>query len=241
MNQDRYAPARDALESLREFDAPLLANTLDYFGDTPAQELYMSGDIHSITPALNPTVGVAVTARFDSSTPGGATDMALFWDQIAAIEAMDAPAVWVVETVGSRPDFECVLGDGAAKALHGAGCLGAVTDGYVRDVAGLITVPFAVHCRGTIAHHCACRVKAIDVPVSVGGLTVSPGDVIHACCDGVIRLPPGSIPMLLEKAPLHRAVEHQTHLVWRRTDLTAREKMDHAARIYKQAGFVRKG
>ena len=225
---------RGELESLREFDAPMLANTLDYFYDTPAHERYMSGDIVSVTPSLNPVVGIAMTAKFDTSTPGGKPDMDLYWDQIAQIEAMDAPTIWVVETVGSRPDFECVVGDGTAKALYSSGCLGCVTNGFVRDIDGLLTVPFAEHCRGTIAHHCVLRMKEINTAVSVGGITVNPGDVIHACNDGVITIPPGSIPMLLEKAPLHRKVEHDTHLVWRRTDLSSKEKMAHAKRIYQE-------
>ena len=39
---------------------------------------------------------------------------------------MKAPVVWVVKAVGSRPDHECILGDGMAKTLFAAGCLGAL-------------------------------------------------------------------------------------------------------------------
>ena len=239
MNERDGLMSRAALESLSDFDAPLIANTLDYFDDMPAHERYMSGEIQSVTPALNPTVGIAVTAQYDTSTPGGKSDMSLHWDQIGQIDAMDVPVIWVVEAVGGRPDFECILGDGTAKILHAAGCLGAVTNGRVRDVAGLLTVPFATYCRGTVAHHCAVNMRAINVPVSIGGITVNPGDVIHACHDGVIKIPPASIPMLLEKAPLHRTLESETHLVWRRTDITTQEKRNHVLKVYKGAGFIR--
>ena len=241
MKQDSNLPSRDVLEALREFDAPLLSNTLDYFDDTPTHELYMSGEIQSVTPSLNPTVGIAVTAQFDTSTPGGGHDMDLHWRQIEEIDAMDLPVVWVVEAVGSRPDHECMLGDGAAKLLYSAGCVGAVTNGRVRDVAGLLTVPFAVYCRGRVAHHCSLRMKAINIPVSVGGITVNPGDVIHACNDGVIKIPTSAIPMLLEKAPLHRAVEHRTHAVWRSTSIPPAEKGRRAKEIYTKDGFARRG
>ena len=232
MDQKKCPVTRGQIESLRDFDAPLIANTLDYFDDTPAHERYMSADIQSVTPSLNPAVGIAVTAKFDTSTPGGHAEMDLYWQQVAEIETMDVPVIWVVETVGSRPEYECVLGDGTAKALFSSGCIGAVTNGYVRDVEGLLTVPFSVHCRGRVAHHCPCRMKEINIPVSVGGIIVNPGDLIHACNDGVIKIPPASVPMLLEKAPLHRKVEHDTHLLWRRTDLTAKEKLEHAKKIY---------
>ena len=114
---------------------------------------------------------------------------------------MDEPVVWVVQTVGSRPDHECVLGDGLDNWLYSMGCCGAVTDGRVRDVDGLLTIPFAAYARGLGIHHCHWRFKAINVPVQVGGITVSPGDIIHGCAEGVIKIPPASIPALLEAAP----------------------------------------
>ena len=65
------------LKSLMEYDSPLLANTLDYIDDTPPHEFFMSGDIRSVTPGLGPTVGIAVTCKLDSSTPGNKPDGAL--------------------------------------------------------------------------------------------------------------------------------------------------------------------
>ena len=239
MNEKPNAVSRSLIESLHDFDTALLANTLDYIDPTPPHEFYMSGDIHSVTPGLGPTVGVAVTCRLDTSTPGGEADMDLYWQQLEEINAMDLPAVWVVEADGSRPDHECILGDGVAKTLSTIGCLGAVTNGRVRDVAGLVTVPFAVYCRGTAVHHCALRMKAINVPVSVGGIIVEPGDVIHACAEGVIKLPIAPLERLIELAPRHRAVEHEVHALLRRTDLSLAEKRKRTGEIYQQNGLVR--
>jgi len=239
MNKTPNVVSRSLLESLREFDTALLANTLDYIDRTPPHEFYMSGDIHSVTPSMGPTVGVAVTCKLDTSTPGGEADMDLYWQQLEEINAMDLPVVWVVEAVGSRPDHECMLGDGAAKLLFTAGCVGAVTNGRVRDVPGLLTVPFAVYCRGTVAHHCTLRMKAINVPVSVGGIIVEPGDIVHASAEGVIKLPVASLERLVELAPRHRAVEHEVHALLRRTGLSLAEKRKRIAEIYQENGFVR--
>jgi regulator of RNase E activity RraA len=156
------------------------------------------------------------------------------------MEPLGVPAIWVVETVGSRLDHECVLGDGTAKLLHSVGCVGCVTNGRVRDVEGLLTVPFAVYCRGAVVHHCALRITAIDVPVSVGGITVHPGDIVHAWEEGVIRIPPGSAEKLVELAPRHRSVEHQVHAFWRRTDVSLADKRRFAMETYKENGFIRK-
>ena len=231
--------SRELLESLQEFDSPILANTLDYIDDTPTHELYMSGDIHGVTPGLGPTAGVAATCKIDTSTPEGDADVELFWRQLEQIQSMTVPVVWVVETVGSRPDHECVLGDGTAKTLYSAGCVGSVTNGRIRDVAGLLTVPFAVYCRGTVAHHCALRIKEIGGPVSVGGLTVRPGDIIHACDEGVIKIPPKAVEALVDKAPAHLAVEHEVHAVWRRTGVSLSDKQKYVQEAYARHGFDR--
>ena len=212
------------LEELRDFDTALLANTIENIDPTPAHEYYMGGSIRSVTPALGPTVGVAMTCELDSSTPGGTAETELFWRQIEAMQDMNAPVVWVVRAAGSRPDHECILGDGMAKALYAAGCVGAVTNGGVRDVAGLLTTPFAAYCKGITIHHCPLRYKSVNKPVEVGGITIHSGDVIHAGAEGVIKIPKSCLDNLPAKAIQMRTFEHAAHGVLRRTGLSVSEK-----------------
>lgn len=228
---------RALLEGLREFDTALLANTLDTIDPTPAEAFYMSGDIQSLTPDLGPTVGVAVTCQVDTSTPGGAADWAPYHAQIDRIAAMSLPVVWVVETVGARPEHECVTGDGMGKTLYAAGCLGVVTNGFCRDIAGCRTVPFSVHGRGTIAHHCAIRFTAMDVAVHVGGIEVRPGDIVHADREGVIRIPESAAESVLAQAPAMRALEHEAHAYLRRRDVSAGAKVEHVSNLFIKYGF----
>jgi 4-hydroxy-4-methyl-2-oxoglutarate aldolase len=231
------AGLRAILEELRDFDTALLANTISYIDPTPAHEYYMGSAIRSATPSLGPTVGVAVTCRIDSSTPGNQPDMDGFWVQLEQMGRMDLPVVWVVQTCGSRPDHECVLGDGMAKALAAAGCVGVVTDGGVRDVAGLLAVPFAAYCRGTTIHHTPLRCSRPNEPVEVGGIAVRAGEVIHANAEGVIKIPPACLAGLAARAVRMRAFEHQAHLALRRTDLALDEKRRRVAEALASHGF----
>ncbi len=226
-----------ALEELRDFDTALLANTIGYIDSTPAHEFYLSGDIQSVTPSLGPTVGIAFTSEIDTSTPGNTAETDLYWEQLQKMADCHLPIVWIVKTVGSRPEHECVIGDGMAKTLYSVGCQGLVTDGRIRDVTGLLTTPFAAYCRGTAIHHVPLRFRAIDRPVDVGGVTIHPGDVIHANAEGVIRIPPTAIGNLAQSAVRMRAFEHQAHMMLRRTDMSLAEKRSCIGELVAEYGF----
>ncbi|MCC7084036.1 MAG: RraA family protein [Pirellulales bacterium] len=229
---------RSELEQLQEFDTALLANTIAYIGETPAHKLYLSGDIQSVTPSLGPTVGIAFTCELDSSTPGNTIETDFYWEQMEAMANCHLPVVWIVKTRGSRPEHECVIGDGMAKTLYSVGCRGLVTDGRVRDIAGLLTTPFAAYCRGKIAHHVPLRFLATNRAVEIGGVTIHPGDVIHANSEGIIRIPSGAVTNLPESAVRMRAFEHKAHMMLRRTDLTLVEKQRSLQEFIAEFGFA---
>jgi 4-hydroxy-4-methyl-2-oxoglutarate aldolase len=229
---------RELIEEIREFDTPLIANTLNFIDPTPTHEFYLSGDIQSVTPGLGPTVGVAFTAELDSSTPGEKADTELYWSQLEKMAECSLPIVWVVKAVGSRTDHECMIGDGMAKTLYAVGCVGLVSDGRVRDIAGLMSTPFAAYCKGRIAHHGHLRFKAIDRPVDIGGCLIHPGDLIHAGSEGVIRIPAGNAARLPEAAVRNRAFEHDVHRFLRRTDVGPAEKRRQVQTLIAQYQFA---
>jgi regulator of RNase E activity RraA len=227
------------IQQLKEFDTALLANTIGSIDPTPVHEFYMGGSIASVTPTIGPTVGVAMTCEVDSSSPDNVADWEPYYEQITAMEQSEEPIVWVAKCVGSRPDHECVLGDGMAKILSCAGCVGIVTDGGVRDVEGLLTVPFAAYSKGKTIHHTAVRFTRINVPIEIGGIIVNPGDIIHANAGGVIKIPRTCLERLPPLAVEMRAFEHDVHRVWRETGVSVADKRKHVAALLAQSSFAR--
>jgi 4-hydroxy-4-methyl-2-oxoglutarate aldolase len=240
MNMNAETPiTRGQFDQLCEYDTALLANLLGFVDPIPTHEFYMGNSIQSLTPELGPTVGIAVTCEMDSSTPNhlASGDTEGFWTQLAQMEAMNVPTVWVVRCIGSRPEHECVLGDGMAKTLHSVGCVGVVTNGGVRDLAGLRSTPFAAYGTGTTVHHCKMRLRALNEPVEIGGITVEAGEIIHASAEGVIKIPARAIESLLRQAPLYRAFEHEAHQMLRRTDLPIAEKRERMTNLLAKYSF----
>ena len=178
-----------------------------------------------------------MTCELDSSTPHNQATPEPYLRQLDQICQITEPVIWVVRTVGSRPDHECVLGDGMAKTLAAAGCIGAVTDGGVRDVAGLMTIPFAAYCRGRTIHHCALNYGRINQPIEVGGITIRTGDVLHANDEGVIRIPSSCLERLPAMAIRMRSFEQDAHRFMRQTDLSPRAKRQKVSELLEEYGF----
>ncbi|MCA9103271.1 MAG: RraA family protein [Planctomycetales bacterium] len=82
-------------------------------------------------------------------------------------------------------------GELLSTAARNAGCVGAIVDGAVRDVAAMRSMGFAVFARGTSPYDSLHRhrVTAVDVPVEIGGVTFAPGDLVIADEDGVVVVP----------------------------------------------------
>jgi 4-hydroxy-4-methyl-2-oxoglutarate aldolase len=83
-----------------------------------------------------------------------------------------------------------VIGDVIVGMMRNAGIVAAVTDGLVRDVAGIIEVGIPVHARGVTPNSPFKHGPgAIGLPISIGGQAVEPGDLVVGDRDGVVIVP----------------------------------------------------
>ena len=71
------------------------------------------------------------------------------------------------------------------------GAAGAVVDGYSRDTNGILALDFPVFCYGNYAQDQGPRGKVADfrIPIKLGEVLVTPGDIIFGDIDGVCVIP----------------------------------------------------
>lgn len=106
------------------------------------------------------------------------------------VRTSGADCVLVVDGGGSL--HAALVGDVLAGAAVQNGWAGLVIHGAVRDSAALAGLGLGIKALGTNPRKSAkTGAGAVDVPVTFGGVTFQPGDVLHADDDGIVLLPPG--------------------------------------------------
>jgi 4-hydroxy-4-methyl-2-oxoglutarate aldolase len=207
------------LAALTEWDTPALSNALDLLRLRSFNRGYTDGSIQRITGTSaggssvggTPMVGRAVTARMVAREPG---DDAIPVSQLhRAISELEGPVVVVVEDCDVPSGAGAFLGEVNGSLLAALGIVGVVTNGRVRDVDVLRELPFAVHAAGLCVARSYMRLTGVGEPVTVAGMRVEPGDVLHGDEHGVLQIPAEALPGMFEKAQLIREDE-QNVVAW---------------------------
>jgi regulator of RNase E activity RraA len=91
------------------------------------------------------------------------------------------------------------------------GAAGIVLDGAIRDVAEIRERDFPVYARG-VTHRGPYKdgPGEINVPVSVGGMVVNPGDIVVGDQDGLLAIPQDGVEALIDRARAHLQTEAET-------------------------------
>jgi 4-hydroxy-4-methyl-2-oxoglutarate aldolase len=117
----------------------------------------------------------------------------------AAVEQCRPGDVLVVTT--TSPSTDGAFGELLATSLQHRGVRGLVTTGGVRDVAELHAMGFAVFsgavsAQGTVK----ATAGAVNVPISIGGQQIAPGDAVVADDDGVVVVPRADVGGAIDAA-----------------------------------------
>lgn len=178
------------LALLRRFDTPTVCNVIELFDVRPRNEGFLDSRIRAIYPHLPPIVGYATTATFRSAgkRPEGDGYSSL-GDQVERfLETIPEPRIVVFQDLDTPP-HGATYGEVMCTIYKSFGCQGLVTSGAARDIEQVGRLAFPCFASAVAPSHSYNRILDVNVPVEVGGVTVHPGDVLHADANGVTTIP----------------------------------------------------
>ncbi|MBU8881331.1 RraA family protein [Bacillus sp. FJAT-29790] len=107
---------------------------------------------------------------------------------LKAIREAQPGDVLVIDAKGDT--YRAIAGDFILGMAQTLGIEGVIVDGVIRDIIGAKMLNYPVFCKGTtIAASGKAGEGAINIPISCGGVTVQPGDIVVGDADGVVVIP----------------------------------------------------
>jgi regulator of RNase E activity RraA len=162
-----------------------------------------------LAPGQPRLVGRAFTLRFVPAREDLATPES--WSSPtstrAAIEAMPAGCIAVVDAMGVTDAG--IFGDILCARMKQRGVAGLVTDGVVRDVAGVLGTRLPVWCQGGAAPPSVAGLTFVgwQQPIACGGVAVFPDDVVVVDDDGAVLIPAALVDTVVEQGPEQERME----------------------------------
>ena len=178
------APRRAPAALVKQFRNVVVAHLSDCMNRLPGAD------------GLNPMhkggqmLGVALTVR----VPPG--------DNLMVHKAIDIAQPGDVIVVDAGGDLsQAIIGEIMSTLAAKRGLAGMVIDGAIRDSGALANAKFPVYARG-VTHRGPYKngPGEINVPVSIGGMVVCPGDIIVGDDDGVVAVSPEIAAVVLKAA-----------------------------------------
>jgi 4-hydroxy-4-methyl-2-oxoglutarate aldolase len=186
------------LEAIRRVNTPTIANALEAMGIAAKDQTFTDSSIRSMFPEMPAMVGYAVTATMRSWQPatGPKKSRKPYWDYVLSCPG---PRIVVIQDLDDQPTG-ALWGEVNSNIHLALGCLGVITNGTVRDIDEVRPLQFQFLASGLAVSHIYARIEEFNLPVTIGGMKVNPGDLIHADKHGAIVVPCDAVRKLPQAA-----------------------------------------
>ena len=199
----------EMIAALCQFDTPSITNVVATYPTSPlclglynpwSEKWYTDQTLRCMYPALGPRCGHAVTCVFGLPDPG--YTRLSFMDVLDALEAAPKPTVLVLQQAfpAELAGRVGLAGGNMVSAMKALGCVGLISNGPSRDVDEVRPLGFQYMLTGITPGHGAMAVHAVNTPVSVCGMDVAPGELVHMDENGACKFPAGKLEAVLDLA-----------------------------------------
>ena len=182
---------QEELDALRRYDTPSICNALEVVAPERRAQGFTAETFICADPALPPVVGYARTATVRASAapplpPKKQRDRRAAYYGYVAQEP--GPTVAIIQDLDPRPGFGAFWGEVNSTVHKSLGCLGAVTNGSIRDLP-MLAPGFQLIAGKIGPSHAYVHVVGFGGQVNVFGMTVQHDDLIHADRHGAVIIP----------------------------------------------------
>jgi regulator of RNase E activity RraA len=207
------------LAELRKIDTPTITNVVATYPRNPlclglynpwTESWYTDTSIRCVYPELGAVVGYAVTCVYGLPDPNYSGRLS-FLDVVDALDAMKKPTILVICQKWPPEIFHKagLAGEIMTTQMQAVGCVGLLSNGPSRDIDAIRRNRFQMLLGGVTAGHGEMAVQSVNVPVSVGGMDVAPGELIHMDENGAVKFPASKMEAVLTNARAMLAKENE--------------------------------
>jgi 4-hydroxy-4-methyl-2-oxoglutarate aldolase len=221
----------EQLDALRQIDSPTVSNAIEQLRVRARLAGFAGWELRCAFPELGTMLGYAVTCTADSTTESRQDERGLLrlW---AAIEAAPKPSIVVIKDIGPERGRSCHMGEVMATTAKALGAIGCISDGGLRDVAEVRALGFHYFCPGFVVSHGNPIICDVSVSITLDGLAVQPGDLLHGDANGVLVIPDAVADKIPEQARRVREAEREVLEFVRQPGLTV-EKLREFQRRFR--------
>lgn len=186
------------LTLLHRVDTPTVCNAIEVVQGKRGFDAFTRGTVLSSAPESGAIVGYARTAKLSAIVPSSEPVEVVRERRMAYYRYMAEapnPSIVVIEDLDYPACIGAYWGEINTTVHKGFGIAGALTNGVMRDL-GDLPDRFPVIAGSVGPSHGFVHLRDIDCPVTVFGMSVHPGDLIHADRHGAVVIPADVVPQL---------------------------------------------
>jgi regulator of RNase E activity RraA len=174
---------------LRSIDTPTVCNLIEIVAPERRGAGYTVSHLHCPFPDLPPMVGFAKTVTMRArDAVSGPSYMAKRMDYLDYVAGEPRPSIAVIEDLDDPAGYGAFWGEVQTNVHKALGCLGTITNGSVRDIPQ-VAEGFQMLAGSISPSHAYVHVVEFGLPVTIHGMAVKSGDLIHADRHGAVIVP----------------------------------------------------